>query len=823
MAKSKSFYKKSAQSSLKLNTNKTTKVSKAKNKLGTKTKGSNKKTTTKDLSISKIKVGSPSTAKRVPKKNPEVVAPKVVEKNEPKIAVESPKDKTFVKEVVTRRPVKKVPVLTEEEQEAKNSEVIQNQLKDLKAVKKYKRDYKEKVTKDISVPLVEKKKVEEEVKPVTKPQEIEMPKKATPAKTTRKTVKEIPIELPKLENEEAPKEEDNTKVTLDTVEINDILKELNDAEKESVSKELEEESKPLDEVTKSALDDYSDILADLDEVSINKVDTEPKESAKKVEIPIINIEEDKKPEFTETREFDQEDIDDVKELSDTSVKVDTQDLEALRREIEKPHLKKAKEEKVKEPKEEKTNKKKPQIISIVYSLLSLIPVAFLLFSIHGLGIKSNRIMIACGIYIVVELLFIFLVMRRNKFVKTIGFILLTLLIGVSILGSYYVHHTNKFLNSSFGSRFITSTSTYYIISNKENGYDDKNLFGDLNTYKNTVNLDKALTYLSNYEFNIVSYDDISALISDVNTNTIKLALVEKSMYETIIELDKEINADNIQILKTFEIEVKTETQPIEASNSYNIYVSGQDFAKFTDFNMIITINETKHKILLTSIPRDYYLQVPGYPNRDKLSFMGTYGELNTQNAIAEAFDIDINYSVKVTDESLVKVVDTLGGIEYCSDVAYTTTHAVVIDTYDDTKGSKLYVKAGCQKLNGLETLTVARERNAFPGRDRQRQKNVQNIMESILKKVASFNTLSNYNKVLDSISGLYTTNIPREKITNLAEVTIDGAKWTVEKQSVDGQDTQGFVYQSNKIQDWIMIPDESTIEEAKKNIQAIMS
>jgi LCP family protein required for cell wall assembly len=203
--------------------------------------------------------------------------------------------------------------------------------------------------------------------------------------------------------------------------------------------------------------------------------------------------------------------------------------------------------------------------------------------------------------------------------------------------------------------------------------------------------------------------------------------------------------------------------------------------------------------------------------------MGTYGELNTQNAIAEAFDIDINYSVKVTDESLVKVVDTLGGIEYCSDVAYTTTHAVVIDTYDDTKGSKLYVKAGCQKLNGLETLTVARERNAFPGRDRQRQKNVQNIMESILKKVATFNTLSNYNKVLDSISGLYTTNIPREKITNLAEVTIDGAKWTVEKQSVDGQDTQGFVYQSNKVQDWIMIPDESTIEEAKKNIQAIMS
>ena len=44
---------------------------------------------------------------------------------------------------------------------------------------------------------------------------------------------------------------------------------------------------------------------------------------------------------------------------------------------------------------------------------------------------------------------------------------------------------------------------------------------------------------------------------------------------------------------------------------------------------------------------------------------------------------------------------------------YTTSHALILDTYDDSLGEKLHVKKGCQWLNGIETLTVARERLAF--------------------------------------------------------------------------------------------------------------
>ena len=46
----------------------------------------------------------------------------------------------------------------------------------------------------------------------------------------------------------------------------------------------------------------------------------------------------------------------------------------------------------------------------------------------------------------------------------------------------------------------------------------------------------------------------------------------------------------------------------------------------------------------------------------------------------------------------------------------------------------------------------------------------------------------NYKEILDSLSDLYTTTIPRSVITDIAKDTIDGAEWKFITQSVDGSD-----------------------------------
>ena len=186
---------------------------------------------------------------------------------------------------------------------------------------------------------------------------------------------------------------------------------------------------------------------------------------------------------------------------------------------------------------------------------------------------------------------------------------------------------------------------------------------------------------------------------------------------------------------------------------------GKDFSRErNDLNMLITVNTITRKVLITSIPRDYYIPAVGYKYKDSLMVMGILGDDVVIKSIESYFGIEIDFKINVYTENLVDIVDKIGGIEFCSDISYRTTHALVQDTYNDNLGKKFYVKKGCQHLNGIQTLTVARERLAFKGEnggDRVRQVNCRKIMISILKKILSTSTLTNYSSILDSFSGFY--------------------------------------------------------------------
>ena len=79
------------------------------------------------------------------------------------------------------------------------------------------------------------------------------------------------------------------------------------------------------------------------------------------------------------------------------------------------------------------------------------------------------------------------------------------------------------------------------------------------------------------------------------------------------------------------------------SETYNILISGHDFNQFRDFNMILTVNVTKQTVLMTSIPRDYYIDVvgvDGYTGKDKLSFI-RQGINVTSDSLAKLLDVRI--------------------------------------------------------------------------------------------------------------------------------------------------------------------------------------
>ena len=75
----------------------------------------------------------------------------------------------------------------------------------------------------------------------------------------------------------------------------------------------------------------------------------------------------------------------------------------------------------------------------------------------------------------------------------------------------------------------------------------------------------------------------------------------------------------------------------------------------------------------------------------------------------DLFEIEINYYVKVNFNTVIKLVDAIGGIDIYSDKAFSAD------------GCRY--KLGMNHLNGNCALRFARERHVYSGGDRHRIKN----------------------------------------------------------------------------------------------------
>lgn len=486
--------------------------------------------------------------------------------------------------------------------------------------------------------------------------------------------------------------------------------------------------------------------------------------------------------------------------------------------------------------EESTKKKKRSIKKMlkhktfrmrnIFSLFSFITVVMLIIFIVILDILPTNYNVLIGTFlIIIDLLgIIFINVHKKIILKIFGWLLLIILASGSIFGIYYLDSTNKFINKSFVSTNTYTKNTYYVLAKKSKKFKETSIEGTIGVYKETVNINKALEKLKEtHEINSQEYEDIGALFSSLNADANNFILVEKSSYEIVFQLDKELSKNDYEIVYEFDLFTKRKASNSVNYDNFNIFIGGTDFAGLMDFNMIASVNMKNHQVVLTSIPRDYYIEVAGKNGAyDKLSFMNTYGPTTNKESLEKLFGIDIDYTLTVNTTSLVTVVDYIGGIEFCSDTTFTTTHAMVNNTYND-RGTKLTIRKGCQRLDGIAALTLARERNAFAGRDRVRQENCQKIILAIFKELVSTNTILHYNETLNTLGSLYETDLPKEVITNIAkDILNNGNKWDIKTQAVDGTDGHAKVHLSN-MTDWVMFPNQETVESASASINGLMN
>lgn len=486
----------------------------------------------------------------------------------------------------------------------------------------------------------------------------------------------------------------------------------------------------------------------------------------------------------------------------------------------------------------KSGSKKIILIKYVIAVFFFLLTSFLVYSVYKLGIVPNKyLFVGSFILLFLQTISNLCLFSSKKWLKGVAVFLWILLILFSFVGIKYSNIIDHFLDNSFGNAEEVLTLDYLVLS-KNASYSENDLNQkDIYYYDMAVYIDKAIEKLeSTYTVHMKSIDDIIALFDQdifvVDKTTYSLFVEERGIdpsqyslvYEFSIEYEVEASSleDGEDAPASNEDDDENKTSVSEKSNSdyYNIYLGGYDFSGYRmDLNKIITINTKTNEILITNIHRYTYITIPAFNKKNHLSSTAYYGIQNNVEALENLFDIHIDYYVSVKTPGLVKLVDTIGGIEYCSDQAFTTSHAMVMGTYDDTKGDHLKVEKGCQHLNGIQTLTVAREREAFKMGATQRDKNTTAIMLDILYQMRSPSNITNYPSILNAVGGMYTTSIPRNVLTNGVKKLLNGG-WTIKTQSLSGTNGQNKIHFSNLV-GAVQYPDASSVKKCSNAMKAL--
>jgi LCP family protein required for cell wall assembly len=246
-----------------------------------------------------------------------------------------------------------------------------------------------------------------------------------------------------------------------------------------------------------------------------------------------------------------------------------------------------------------------------------------------------------------------------------------------------------------------------------------------------------------------------------------------------------------RVLYTVSVPMETTSGTVKAvdvtKESFNVYISGLDFSGdinqnyHSDVNIIVTVNPKTHEILLTSIPRDYYINLPSKGAMDKLTHSGLYGIQETISAVEEMMGIEINYYIKVNYNTIVSLVDAMGGIDIDSPYAFTTHKMQEL--------SGITFVEGQNHLTGSMALAYSRERASWGDGDMRRNENQQLILEAILKKATTTPTiLTSYTEILDAVRGNMETSFTQDEMTSLVKMQIDKMpSWNISKTALKGK------------------------------------
>lgn len=481
-------------------------------------------------------------------------------------------------------------------------------------------------------------------------------------------------------------------------------------------------------------------------------------------------------------------------------------------------------------------KKFSKVLSILLSVVLVISSFYLLYQVIRLNVLPTKFLFPLTIGVVVlDAIFILLLVYFSKnVVSKIICIVLTLFICVaSCMGGYYISKTQNVLSS------ITNVSkhaknTVSVIVKESSSIKNKSQLNGVSVGSLRLNgqgSKKALKELSNegIVLNQTEYDSMTTLLEAFYNGEVDSIIINESSRSQILDMEAYSNFDsNTRVVYQTSYKVKNNDSATSVSDitskPFNVLISGSDTRGGFDENgrsdviMIATVNPKTHTILLTSVPRDFYVTTACDAGDgcmqgalDKITHTGIHGTNTTKRTVEQLLGIEINYTFKVGFDTVTDLVDALGGVDVNVEPGYATTNSLYS------------VHEGINHLNAEQALAFARDRYSYTEGDRQRTKNQQQVLMGIVKEATKPSVITNYAAIMDTMANTFSTTMSNEEITDLIKYQLNNnPTWKMEQYMVDGT---GDTLMCAELGDAasVMVPDQSTVKMAKDKINAVLA
>ena len=438
--------------------------------------------------------------------------------------------------------------------------------------------------------------------------------------------------------------------------------------------------------------------------------------------------------------------------------------------------------------------------------------------------------------------------RHHKYVTTtgiIGLVLSVIITGCAVFGSYLAVRVNRTVEKVTTPPQVSDTIGVYVLAN-----DPAQLIQDAKGYtfattsaydaENSQKTVEAIQEQLGTEIATKEYDSVFAMIDALYEEEVGAMILNEAYAGILTDVEDYADFDlKTRILYEYDItrpepskeneqeeqneeknEENSEAKPVQniAVDPFVVYLSGSDTrnqmlaTSRSDTNILMVVNPSTHEILLVNTPRDYYVPISvGGGAYDKLTHCGIYGIDCSMDTLSALYGIDINYYAQINFTGFEKLIDEIGGITVYSEQAWSNRG------YDFVEGDNFML--------GAKALVFARERYAFQSVDNQRGKNQMKVVSAVIDKATTSATLiQNYSGILESLEGMFATDIPSSDISELVKLQLsEGVHWDIHSYAVTGQGGNETTFSMPTTPSYVMFQNKELVQKGSDLMNRVLN